>query len=701
MTDRRIVDIANLRGPMGDVTPAARQILVDARAERDAAKVEREGAEAARTGAEDARDAAEAFSGQVEELQDEAVSRLLDDDGTLTAAAAFGPRVAVDSVSEWWCEPVATEISTPTPRTVFGGISSTGEVLACEIDHATRETRRYVVGQAVVDDHNAPALYVEPGYRPIIAWTDHGADRLTKIKVGGPNLDLRSLVSAPLIELDAGGAIAYTQLIKIDHQSDEVTQTYHLWGRRSTRTWGYHVIRVDQRTGAVTADAYTGKLYAPDQFYVSIADAHTRDGRQKYRLAVGYNPANQNRSEIYGFHLEPFNGSLSSPAHNSWTGQQADLNDPPVPPILPAVASGNGRRLFYVRPGPDTFAVAVAEWPRSNPDAAVYRVHEVTGGYLDTGVYDRIPNASLPRFNDGFQAEVIFQVPADVSSRGSWGLMATTPNATTGGGTGFFLRFTSAGDLELAVYDASGTGHPFHSTTKPLAGYLTPGAVLGVKVALDLYNGRLRRYVSTDAGASWQPLGGPTDFSSPSSFDSTRGNNLYVPAGVGPSTFGALRVYRWALKPRQGTSTIIGVDYSRGERYGSSGGHGIEIFSDGSGGQRETEWTSSELGTSGPRVGYTDMANYIAGMGFENPSSSRAVYTAHSGTVTTGRETVRRWYPDANGTYRPELLADQPTSAGRLIRPYPPRDSYGRAGITVMRHYGERFTEYEGDWKTV
>lgn len=80
-----------------------------------------------------------------------------------------------------------------------------------------------------------------------------------------------------------------------------------------------------------------------------------------------------------------------------------------VTPALPETDASTDRRLFYVRPGPLGPAIAYAEWPLSNPDAAVYKVAAFNGsawiardhgsagprfGYTDTANY--IAGISFP-----------------------------------------------------------------------------------------------------------------------------------------------------------------------------------------------------------------------------------------------------------------------------------------------------------------
>src|SRR5690606_25600406 len=78
---------------------------------------------------------------------------------------------------------------------------------------------------------------------------------------------------------------------------------------------------------------------------------------------------------------------------------------------------------------------------------------------------------------------------------------------TSGGENTFFLRLTSAGNIDFAVYDTDKVAYPFHTTTAPLAGDMVPGKTLGIRVGVDLDNLRISRMVSRDAGRTWENVG--------------------------------------------------------------------------------------------------------------------------------------------------------------------------------------------------
>lgn len=115
-------------------------------------------------------------------------------------------------------------------------------------------------------------------------------------------------------------------------------------------------------------------------------------------------------------------------------------------------------------------------------------------------------------------------------------------------------------------------------------------------------------------------------------------------------------------------------------------------------GSATTTKTISTFGVSGPSIeSYADAAavarNYIAGMAFENPSYDGTVITAHS---ADGVETVRKHRRAGTG-YVSEILRQQPTAEGRLIRPYPPINAGPiPALLTEITDY-QSFTNFQGN----
>jgi len=295
-----------------------------------------------------------------------------------------------DAAGEWWIGPLATYLDRPTPRTVCGAIGHDGTILACEFDHETGQAGRYRIAQAGADDHNTPALWIAPGRRSLIAWSNHNADHYLRLKVGAPTGTLGSLTVAPEIAIDTGGPASYAQIHRIRHLSNEEQDTFWAFFRRHNVEWLILTLTVEQEGGTVSWSPARPLLRtAGRQAYVSTADAHCDDGSQVIRMAWGYNPAQPVHAIRY-FEIDCVTGEIVAPTDPEFAvtldqlGGERWIDDAAVGPLLPEPPPGWSRRLFYVRPGPDAPAVSYAEWDTQSPDTAIYRVVELGP---DAGLY--------------------------------------------------------------------------------------------------------------------------------------------------------------------------------------------------------------------------------------------------------------------------------------------------------------------------
>jgi len=295
-------------------------------------------------------------------------------------------QVVPDAIGEWWVSPIATAL--PDDRTVFGAISSTGDILACEMDHATGAARRVVIDTAIPDDHCCPALWAMAGHRLVAVWTLHGADALLHVKVSDATGDIASMAAAPEVAFTAPGATSYAQVHRIAALSDANQDTFWVFTRIAQYTWRMVPMTVNQATGAVTFGSMVNVMSATEQAYISTADAHTPSG-QTIRFAWGYNPAAP-VSEVRYVEVDAVTGAITSPVDATVSanmdGTNLPLVDTTVGALLPDVGTGRSRRLFYARPGPATPAVAYAEWDEATPDEATYKVTTLTGTTTEYGI---------------------------------------------------------------------------------------------------------------------------------------------------------------------------------------------------------------------------------------------------------------------------------------------------------------------------
>lgn len=286
-----------------------------------------------------------------------------------------------DAVGEWWISPAGVYLLEPYPRTVLGGIAANGDIVVGELRHDTETTTRVVCGSAAVDDHNVPAVWTEQGHPIVVAWTQHNLDSTMHFRVSNPAGTVESLASAPAQSwTNPAGLVSYTQIHRIAHESTATHDRLWVFFRLVGGEWQYLPVTLELATGALTFGTAVTVFGTnpPRQAYLTTADAYAETGPQIIRCAFGYNPS-QPVETIYGYELDVASGDITDAATgalmgNARTGVGLPVLDSASTPLVAEPADGISRRLFYVRPGPDLFAVAYAEWDETAPDAATYKV---------------------------------------------------------------------------------------------------------------------------------------------------------------------------------------------------------------------------------------------------------------------------------------------------------------------------------------
>lgn len=611
------------------------------------------------------------------------------------------PLLLPDGVGEWWIHPLATQLNDPYPRTVFGGISATGMILVNEFNYATGRTRRWEVAQAGVDDHNVPAVWIEAGRRPLIAWTNHSADNFLRLKVGARNGDLSSFTAAPEVSRNIGGGASYAQIHKIEHLSSATEDVFYIFTRRTVLMWGVQQVTVSQSSGQVTFGTWFPVVSAAEQCYLSVADAFTPDGEnQVLRIGWGYNPARDDKSICY-MELDVVTGLITSPADVQFSntlGTQITPAD--IAPVIPTYSGS--RRFFYTRPGPDGPAIAYADWAIGQEDDAEYRMTEISSVPDQEGPLDlssgHIETSGRAPFDatEGFIAEACIRVPdteTHIDLINQW--------ATNSFGA-FRVRLTPAGNIDFLMIAPSGQQLEQNTSSGPLAEYMTPDTEIGVRVRLDLTlaEPRITRSYSLDRGQTWTEIGIGSPVASPVQSAGLRNDS--TPLRVGPASVNSAHgvvVFNAYLRDLTGTP-LAGFDFVAGDWQGDPSatdaqGNEWSLFGDAFVSSTDTRLDLDDFtfGISGTRIGHTSQANYIAGMAFETPSMNRKLVTVHTDGIG---ETVRVWRPEGQG-FVDEVAAQEDTVDGRLIRPFIPLGSTTETlGLTRMRSYAG-FTNYEGD----
>jgi len=608
---------------------------------------------------------------------------------------------ARDAVTEWWIQPIATYLNAPYSRVVHGAISSTGKILACESNLLKGTTKRIEAATVAVDDHNTPALWAEDGRRFLLAWSGHEANSFIQFKCSDIRGDIDTFSTAPTYQYASGGTSSYVQIVKIDSLSSAAADVFWVFNRKDGVAWQMIPVTVTQATGAITFGTAVTVFNAPgNQAYISIADEHVASGNQVIRVAWGYNPS-LSLHAVFAFNIDVVTGAITNIVDGGFTANMDGTNLPitdTVPPtaFISEPSAGNSRRLFYVRPGPDTYAVAYADWATATPDVATYRVKEypptpgtgvkktddISVGYA-TAAYTAAMQTNT------FEYEVFFKFSSTPTGDTELGRRA---NDTTTGNWYFRLRANRTVIVRLLFnastqLDFTGTVPVPGSWANRIGLRLVVGDGLTPKVAVDY---------SLDNGDTWVNLESQNPAGLVNGFRTTTAP-LIVGGLLLANETTKLTIDSATFKTGTAGTLIAGLSFA------ADWPNGDIVYTDAA----SASWSLvgpvvvngvvsvTDLGIAGPRVGYVAGSNYIAGMGFQNPSYSRVVYTAHSDLTT---ETIKKHTLSYNLT---ETLVSQPTLEGRLIRPYSPVNNSPEEVIyTQMTEYSPTtYTNYHGNVK--
>ena len=645
---------------------------------------------------------------------------------TQLAQITTGKRELDDAVGEWWTTPLATHQTTPYSRTVMGAVSKTGRILALEQNHTTGKTSRYEVAQAGANDHNVPAIHVSEGCRPIIAWTRHNSDTIIRFKVGGLNGDIGYFQQNPEIQVDVEVRTSYTQIYKIEHMSNEEETFYFTFFRADQTQWRAIKFKVTEKTGTFELVSFVNDLplsgrytagrtlveSPTNQCYLSSAESVNGEGDQIIRFAFGYNPAQPVHS-VYAFELNVKNGDITSLFDHSILanikyGTRLPLRDDSMESMIPDVGAGKSRRLFYVRGGQDSFAVAYADWDIGDESNAIYKVDEVTSfsetpstpaphnGLIPSGGYvTSDKKITLP--TQGFEYVVNYKAPSTPVEYEIGRIYSSTQTSL------FYLRVHADGSFTMNFNTTEGI-QVFEKMPTPLADKW--GSDVWFKMKFDFPNSVVRRYLSDD-GKTWEEIGEGIGLDKVYEFAPY--SDVFTLPSHNANFSGVPVFYSFKFASLSGT-TLSDVNFketwtpynsnykdSNGNTFTTSGGAYIGRTNVPRPPVVTPVTTTYEFGVSGEKIGYTDASNYIPGMNFEQPSNGEIVYTAHN---VDGVQLARKWRKIGN-RYVPERIYEQTTEHGKLCRPYSPLNSYGaNLMLTNFTKY-DGYTNFEGNIITI
>lgn len=645
-------------------------------------------------------------------------------DGRLSAAsldATYAPtgsgfETAVpDAVGEWWIWPLAT-YDAARNRTIGGGLSSDrgdgrANVIVWERNHGTGKVSRYVVGDAPVDDHNVPSVLLLPDGAVLVTWNYHNVDQVLRMKLSNRSGDLRTLVAAPEVTFAMGYDLSYTQAHLI--AGDANSATFTVWQfvrlyRGDGWAWEIVPLTITNATRAIAKSATLRFLSgAANQAYAATA----RDpGTGRIRVMAGYNPAAA-RHELHAFEIDPASGAVTSLADpalaaNVKTQTGVPINMTTAPAAIPDPGAGKSRRIFYPRPGPAGWAIAFADWDTANPDAGEYKLATGTPGTPDTvnGLSVNAGYASTPKDADWATTAGI-EVKAVVTMGGT--ITADKELArryVSASDRQFTLRVTASGVLKVNLVRAGNNAQEYTSAAVP--GMFTGKIGVGFRWRHDGASGVLEFITSADGGATWTTHGSTAATGTYATIDESTaplivGSN--VASFQSPVLFHAtsystwdgttatqVAAVQWDTLPG---STASGYVDPQGNTWTLTGDADVKSTT-----ASPYAWTIHTLAPTGPRVGYTPLANYIGGAGFRTPCQPDDPVLIARRDAAAGLSYVEEHY-FVNGTWVVERLVE---SADYLARPSRPIGGGPLSAVyTGFTEYDSTdYTQYQGNLHT-
>lgn len=306
---------------------------------------------------------------------------------------------------EWWIYPVHTYTEKPYPRIISGVYGEDGSIYVGEYVIGRGVTRKVKVGQtALIDDHNAPSVFIKENRRSIVMWQNHDKTQYLSAKVSTKDGDISTLEFAAEQQIPVGVNVSYTQLHHIESESTATDDVFIVFSRFAQTTWGFTKISVNQDTGVISTLSQSRLLQFTAQYYVTSTLADN-----KFRLASTTN-ASLDPNTLHYWEIDITTGDVTDHQNNVLANINTLANLPisvsTVVPLLPHKASYR-RRLFYVRSAPMPPAIAFAEWLTSDSTNGVYKVIALENGAWVERIYANVGKA----FNSTYYSGMSFPEP--------------------------------------------------------------------------------------------------------------------------------------------------------------------------------------------------------------------------------------------------------------------------------------------------
>jgi hypothetical protein len=329
----------------------------------------------------------------------------------------------------WWTQPRATRIN---DLLFVGGIDSNGAVFAATRNLRDGTVRKTVLAQLESDDHNNPALVVDPARPPLSFYSRHDADDIVRFRVGKRPLDVTAW--EPERELEFGGATTYAQAHVL---GDEL----YVFTRAGVTSWWY-----------CRSTDWAQSWEAPSAFLSIETDQETYmptallpDGRT-LRIAVAGHPKNYEQRPWHEFRVclvDLATGDVTLP---SASGAIANLRSGAGLPLGGAdlelvhrSPAGRTLNLFDVSDG-DPFEVAFASKVSGDEATLDARYHVARAGSGGWAVEDVAPAGGVFGYIDAgfYVGGIVF------------------PHATPGGRV--YLSREDGGSWHLERWDRTAEG---------------------------------------------------------------------------------------------------------------------------------------------------------------------------------------------------------------------------------------------------
>ncbi|WP_227687030.1 hypothetical protein [Spirosoma arboris] len=596
--------------------------------------------------------------------------------------------------------PIATYEALPYKRTLFGAIGSDGAIYACEYTHLSKQTKKFQVGKAIVDDHCAPAFYAASGRRSVIAWANHNKDHLIHYRVGELSGDITAWETETIIDL--GNVASYAQIHRLNAESDTTQDTFIVFNRLNNHQWTAMTFSVNQATGAFTVTRPPRIILSGNnkQTYITTADAFNATGNQVIRIAMGFNPEATSHS-VYYLELDAVTGALTSPvtstlSANIYTQTSTPVSDNSLSALIPDNSGdAESRRLYYVRSGPAEPAIAYLDYSKSTPMKGTYKTiskASATFKALAIGTPKGGAVAAYKRAMNMSDFEVRTKCSFSVTPTTS-----TTLASRVVGGEGWWFELLANRTVKFTCRTGSSTMKTV-TTKAAIPGSFSAMIGYGFKYRDDVA-GLARAYFQYCLdGTNWIDLGN----GSGSSMGST-GTIIPITSDAPFVVLGGVESTTAIIQTAQlldfNQVVVTSVDFTTlasgltrfttpsGDSWTVTSGASITTASGNS-------WLINTFGIAGQGFS-SGLPSYIGGMNFPTPCYDDIVYLTRRNSTNTNSTLERYTRPDINSTYTQSILI--PTSALYLARPYSP---IGANVIPVLyvelTSYGPSYTTYSG-----